>query len=80
MQASRHSQTLRILPRYPVAPWDWSGVDPDFSLPSAATTRESVEWLEKPAYNAVYISGEGAGVLAQVQRGGTAGDLSLIHI
>jgi hypothetical protein len=74
VQASRNSQTLRILPRYPVAPWDWSGVDPDFSLPSAATTRESVEWLEKPAYNAVYISGEGAGVLAQVQRAATAGD------
>lgn len=74
VQASRNSRTLHILHRYPVAPWDWPGVDPDFSLPSAATTRESVEWLEKPPYNAVYVSGEGAGVLAQVQRAGTAGD------
>lgn len=75
VQASRHSKTLSILPRYPVAPWDWSGVVPDFSLPSAATTRESVRWLEKPAYNSVYLSGEAQGILAHVTRAGTAGDL-----
>jgi hypothetical protein len=75
VQASRNSRTLAILPRYPAAPWDWSGLTPDFSLPSAATTREAVEWLEKPAYNAVYISGEGMGILAHVTRAGTAGDL-----
>ncbi|MER2546466.1 MAG: hypothetical protein ABTS16_24045 [Candidatus Accumulibacter phosphatis] len=75
VQASRHSKTLFVLPRYPVAPWDWSGIVPDFSLPSAATTRESVRWLEKPAYNSVYISGEGGGILAHVTRAGSAGDL-----
>ncbi|WP_300335651.1 hypothetical protein [Accumulibacter sp.] len=75
VQASRNSKTLRILPRYPVAPWDWGGVVADFSLPAAATTRESIEWLEKPAYNGVYISGEGIGILGRVTRAGTAGDL-----
>lgn len=74
VQASRNSQVLRILPRYPVAPWDWGGVVPAFSLPASATTRESIEWREKPAYNAVYVSAEGIGVLARVKRSGTAGD------
>jgi hypothetical protein len=74
VQAARNSRTLAILPRYPVAPWDWFGVIPDYSLPSAATTREGIEWLEKPAYNAVYVSGEGAGILARVVRAGSAGD------
>ncbi len=75
VQASRHSRTLAILPRYPAPPWDWSGLTPDYALPAAATTREAVEWLEKPAYNAVYISGEGVGILGHVTRSGTAGDL-----
>lgn len=75
VQASRNSRTLAILPRYPAAPWDWFGLTPDFSLPSAATTREAVEWLEKPAYNGVYISGEGMGILGHVTRAGTAGEL-----
>ncbi|EXI92071.1 MAG: hypothetical protein AW12_00814 [Candidatus Accumulibacter sp. BA-94] len=74
VQASRNSKTLRIMPRYPVAPWDWGGVVPAFSLPSAATTRESIEWLENPAYNVVWVSGEGSGVLARVKRAGTGGD------
>ncbi|EXI72702.1 MAG TPA: hypothetical protein PK440_07940 [Candidatus Accumulibacter phosphatis] len=74
VQASHNSRSLEILPRYPFAPWDWGGVTPAFSLPSAATTRESIEWREKPAYNAVYVSGEGAGVLARIKRAGTAGD------
>jgi len=74
VQADRNARTLRILPRYPIAPWDWAGVTPAFSLPSSATTRESIAWLEKPAYNAVYVTGEGAGVLARIKRAGTAGD------
>lgn len=75
LQASRTDRTLSVLPLYPVAPWDWFGLVPDFSIPSAATTREAVQWLQKPAYNSVYLSGEGDGILAHVTRSGTAGDL-----
>ena len=58
-------------------PWDWAtSVTPDFSLPSAVTTTEGVEWQDNPAWNAVYVSGEQAGILAQVLRLGTAGDLA----
>jgi hypothetical protein len=75
LQPHPTDMTLRILPRYPVAPWNWSGVTPDFELPAAATTREGIDWTTKPAYNRVFVSGVGAGVLGQVTREGTAGDL-----
>ncbi|HNG82718.1 MAG TPA: hypothetical protein PLW24_24830, partial [Burkholderiaceae bacterium] len=75
IQASRNSRDLVVLPRYPAPPWNWSGLTPDFALPSSAITRESVEWIVKPDYNAVYISGEGMGILGHVTRAGSAGDL-----
>lgn len=61
--------------RYPVAPWQWNTVTPNFVLPSDVTTRESLEWIEKPEYNRVYVSGQGQGVLGRVTRAGTAGDV-----
>ena len=75
VQADRAARTLMVRHRYPVPPWDWYLAPPDFSLPSAVTSRESIEWIERPGYNAVYVSGEGSGVLAQCVRAGTAGDL-----
>jgi len=47
---------------------------PHFQLPSSVTTRESIEWLDRPAYNRVFVSGVQQGVLGQVTRAGTAGD------
>lgn len=69
------SQSIRVLHRYPVAPWEWSTVTPDFVLPVDAVARESLRWLEKPAYNRVFVSGQDVGVLGQVTRVGTAGDV-----
>ena len=68
-------QTIRVRHRYPVAPWEWATVTPDFILPVDAIEKESLRWLEKPSYNRVFVSGQEAGVLAQVTRTGTAGDL-----
>ena len=68
------AQSLRVRHRYPVPPWEWGSVIPDFVLPVDAVARESVRWLERPAYNRVFVSGVGAGVLGQVTRTGTAGD------
>lgn len=69
------AKTLRILPRYPLAPWDWGDVVPDISLPIDPVSVEGVEWVSKPAYTRVFVSGEGQGILGQVTKGGTAGDL-----
>lgn len=68
------AQSIRVRHRYPVAPWEWSTVTPDFVLPVDAVARESLRWLEKPAYNRVFVSGQDVGVLGQVTRAGTAGD------
>lgn len=68
-------QTLDVLARYPVAPWEWGTVTPDFELPSAVTTREGIEWIERARYNRVFVSGQQSGILGQVTRAGTAGEL-----
>lgn len=64
---------IRVLSRYPQAPWAWDQVTPDFVLPADVVLRESVEWLDKPVYNRVHVSGVGAGVLGVITRGGTDG-------
>ena len=75
VQPHASSQIIRVLPRYPIPPWQWGTVVPDFELPVQATSRESLRWSEKPACNRVFVSGQEAGVLAQVTRSGTAGDV-----
>ena len=71
----RTDTSLRVRHRYPVAPWNWGTVAPDFVLPVDAVARESLHWLDKPAYNRVFVSGQEVGVLGQVTRSGTAGDV-----
>lgn len=75
LQPHRTDQSLSVLLRYPVAPWDWGTVTPDYELPADVVETESIQWVEKPRYNRVYVSGEQQGVLGQVTRAGTAGDL-----
>lgn len=74
LQPHNTDEVLRVLSRYPVAPWDWAGVTPDFDLPAAVMSRESIEWRDKPRYNRVYVMGQQAGVNGRVTRAGTAGD------
>jgi len=66
---------LSVLPRYPVAPWNWATVTPDFVLPSDVTSREGVEDIRRPRYNRVFVSGQAQGVLGQVTRTGTDGSI-----
>ncbi|WP_234197143.1 hypothetical protein [Pseudacidovorax sp. NFM-22] len=74
VQPHRTEQTLRVLPRYPAAPWAWSELAPDFELPAAAVQVEGVEWQQKADYDRVFVAGTtAAGVLGQVTRAGTAG-------
>lgn len=68
-------ERIRVRHRYPVAPWEWNTVTPEFVLPVDAVARESLRWIEKPAYNRVFVSGQDVGVLGQVTRAGTAGDV-----
>lgn len=70
------AQSFKVLPQYPVAPWDWASVTPDLEVPAEVSIREAIEWIDRPAYNGVYVSGTAAGgVLRLVKRTGTAGDV-----
>jgi hypothetical protein len=75
LQPHPAGQSLRVRHRYPVPPWEWESVTPDVVLPVDAVSRESLRWLKKPAYNRVFVSGQEVGVLGQVTRAGTAGDV-----
>lgn len=66
---------LRVLPRYPVAPWSWDSVTPDFEIPADAAEVEATEYLDKPTYNRVFVGGVGAGVFGPFTRAGTAGNV-----
>ena len=61
--------------RYPSAPWDWAALTPDYEIPADVATIEGIEWADKADYNRVFVAGQASGVLGQVTRGGTAGDV-----
>lgn len=75
LQPHASDPAISVLARYPSTPWTWGGLIPDFELPSSVTTTEGIAWVEKARYNRVFVSGAQQGVLGQVTRTGTAGDL-----
>lgn len=76
LQPHPTAETLRLLPLYPSAPWDWGSVTPDFILPASVMAQENIDWLDKAAYNSIVVAGTtSSGVLGNVKRQGTAGDL-----
>lgn len=81
VQPTANDQTVRILPLFPAAPWDWSTLTPDFEIPSAVATREGITWSDMPVYNRIFVSGANvSGILGQVTRTGTAGDVVKIMV
>ena len=67
--------TLRVLPAWPTPWWEWGSLAPDIELPAGIAEVEDTEWIDKPAYNRVFVSGEAGGVLGDYKRAGTAGDV-----
>lgn len=76
IQPHPSERVLRVLHRYPSAPWDWGTLTPDFILPASIVQNEGIAWTRKPAYNRVFVSGQAFGHRSEVTRTGTAGDLS----
>ena len=74
-QSHRTNQNLIIAPRYPVKPWELGTATPSMQIPASVIVTEGVEWSELPAYNRVFVSGEAQGIVGQITRTGTAGDL-----
>lgn len=73
--ADRVAQGLSIRPRWPVLPWELATTVPDISLSAAPNSLLSLQLVERPDYNGVWISGESQGVLGHVRRTGTIGDV-----
>lgn len=74
VQAHDTDQTLHILPWYPAKPWDWPTTTPDIEIPEDVCEVEGIEWLDKPAYNAVYVVGAEGGRRDRIKRAGSAAD------
>lgn len=77
VQSGPENRHLRVLPRYPLSPWDWPDSTPDHVVQDDIVVTESGQARSAPVFNAVVVTGElaGAGVTARVVRQGEAGDL-----
>lgn len=64
---------LRILPGYPVRSWQLASATPDIELPPGIATVEEVEWVTKPAHDAIYMHGEPGNAVYYRKRAGTPG-------
>lgn len=73
VQAHPTDAVLRVLPRYPLPPWEWGSVTPDFEIPRGAAEVVGTKFVDKPAYNGVYVGGESVGVFGPFKRTGTDG-------
>ncbi|MDP9990387.1 hypothetical protein J2W28_000230 [Variovorax boronicumulans] len=74
VQPHNTEQILRILPRYPAAPWMWHTLTPDYVLPADVVSVEGIEWVRRPNYDRAFVYGaSGSGVRGDITRSGTAG-------
>lgn len=75
LQPHDTEQTLLVRARYPLMPRDWTLDMADIELPAHVAAEVGRDWMRKPAYDRVHVSGTTAGVLAEVNRTGGAGNL-----
>ncbi len=75
VQPHNTAATLRVLPRYPLPPWEWGSVTSYVQIPDDAAEVEGTDYIDKPAYNRVFVGGIGAGVFGPFTRAGTAGNV-----
>lgn len=69
-------KVLRVLPRYPVAPWHWAtDLTPDIVLPVEVTSVENIDEVIRPDFNQIHLGGVlPPAVFGPFTRTGTAGD------
>ena len=77
VQSDPEDLVLRIVPRYPASPWDWTTTTPDHVVQDDIVVADSLQVRSAPLYDAVVVTGEiaGKGVTATVKRAGEAGTL-----
>lgn len=73
VQSDPEAATIRIRPRYPVSPWEWTTTTPDAIVQDDLVTGERLQLQSRPPFDAVIVAGEQLGVAAKVRRDGEAG-------
>lgn len=76
LQPHDTDRTLQVRARYPQMPRDWTLDMADIELPAGVAATESIEWVRKPSYDRVHVSGTTAGGLYEVNLTGGGGLLS----
>lgn len=67
-------RVLMVRPQYSAPFWEWKTLSIDKYIPLTVVLKESIKWINKPAYNGVLVSGVDTGVIATVRRYGTQGE------
>ena len=73
LQSDRWDDVLRVLPRYPLSPWEWAAATPDATLTDSLARTLELRWQQRPPWQGVYVSGQSQGVLCRVKRTGSDG-------
>lgn len=73
VQADRTEFHVRVMPRYPLLPNEWSRVAPDVEVAFAAVLSEDFQRADRPEYTGVYVSGQQQGAVGFVKLAGTSG-------
>jgi hypothetical protein len=66
---------LRVLPTWPLPWWRFGELVPDFELPEGLAEVDETEVIDKPAYDRIFIAGEGYGNTFDLTRNGLPGDV-----
>lgn len=81
VRSHRTEPVLQLAPEYKTLPWNWATAVPDVVMPGQIIVQDTLTDLEQELRNAVYVSGSAAGgVIGQIVRAGTAGDLLAAQI
>jgi len=70
------TDTIRIISRFPEAPWNWGTSIPDYVIQANPIKGITQRWSERPEYNKAWALGQEQGVIVSSTRSGTAGDYS----
>jgi hypothetical protein len=73
VQTHPSDPTISVIPRYGVSTWDVPAAAVDWVIPGDIVLDMTVAWRPETLYRGVWVSGQGAGVLARVFRTGTDG-------
>ncbi|MCU8103448.1 hypothetical protein L5M38_02615 [Shewanella sp. SM101] len=74
LDVNDETQTMTVIPQWPVVPWNTASAIPDVILHDGVILEFNERIDIRPDANAVFVRGEQQGVAAKVKRFGTAGD------